>query len=69
MPDFKVPTQKFTNCKNFLRCEKYFRNFDKEFYLPGYKCRKEKSLPIRHSRSFWDRVGYDHLVILLAVHR
>jgi hypothetical protein len=24
---------------------------------------------IRHSRSFWDRVGYDHLVILLAVPR
>jgi hypothetical protein len=23
----------------------------------------------KHSRSFWDRVGYDHLVILLAVHR
>jgi hypothetical protein len=26
-------------------------------------------LDIRHSRSFWDRVGYDHLVILLAVPR
>jgi hypothetical protein len=22
---------------------------------------------IRHSRSFWDRVGYDHLVILLTI--
>jgi hypothetical protein len=28
-----------------------------------------KSPGIRHSRSFWDRVGYDHLVILLAVPR
>jgi hypothetical protein len=28
-----------------------------------------KKVPIRHSRSFWDRVGYDHLVILLAVPR
>jgi hypothetical protein len=28
-----------------------------------------KTKSIRHSRSFWDRVDYDHLVILLAVHR
>jgi hypothetical protein len=29
----------------------------------------EHKAGIRHSRSFWDRVGYDHLVILLAVPR
>jgi hypothetical protein len=31
--------------------------------------RIQKIRCIRHSRSFWDRVGYDHLVILLAVIR
>jgi hypothetical protein len=33
-------------------------------------CSELKKCPgIRHSRSFWDRVGYDQLVILLAVPR
>jgi hypothetical protein len=29
----------------------------------------DKFVRIRHSRSFWDRVGHDHLVILLAISR
>jgi hypothetical protein len=40
-------------------------------YTLTYQKYKKKNVKnaISHSRSFWDRVGYDHLVILLAIPR